>query len=118
LDVGSDPGRGFPEGTSGKEPAYQCRMCRRCGFDPWVGKVPWRRALQSTAVFLPGVNPGDRRAWWATVHVHKESDMTEKLYMHAQTQGAADRGRITFGDTCDFTEGETESRCVRHRVRV
>ena len=49
---------------------------------------------------------------------HKESDMTEKLCMHAQTQGAADRGRITFGDTCDLTEGETESRCVRHRVRV
>ena len=25
---------GFPGGTSGKEPAYQCRRCKRCGFDP------------------------------------------------------------------------------------
>ena len=26
----------------------------RPGFDPWVGKIPWRRAWQSTPVFLPG----------------------------------------------------------------
>ena len=29
-------------------------QCRRCGFAPWVGKIPWRRAWQPTAVFLPG----------------------------------------------------------------
>ena len=27
------------------------------GFDPWVGKVPWRRAWQRTPVFLPGESP-------------------------------------------------------------
>ena len=32
--------------TSGKEPACQCRRCMRRGFDPWVGKIPWRRKLQ------------------------------------------------------------------------
>ena len=26
----------------------------RQGFDPWVGKIPWRKAWQSTPVFLPG----------------------------------------------------------------
>jgi len=35
---------GFPSGTSGKEPTCQCRRHKRCGFDPWVGEVPWRRA--------------------------------------------------------------------------
>ena len=40
--------------TSGKEPAYQCRRHKRCGFDFWVGKIPWRRAWKSTPVFLPG----------------------------------------------------------------
>ena len=30
----------FPGGASGKEPAWQCR---RPGFDPWVGMIPWRR---------------------------------------------------------------------------
>ena len=29
-------------------------QCRRCGFDPWVGKIPWRRKWQPTPIFLPG----------------------------------------------------------------
>ena len=27
------------------------------GFDPWVGKIPWRRAGQPTPVFLSGESP-------------------------------------------------------------
>ena len=30
---------------------------RRRGFDPWVGKIPWRRAWQFTPVFLPAESP-------------------------------------------------------------
>ena len=30
---------------------------QRLGCDPWIGKVPWRRAWQSTSVFLPGEIP-------------------------------------------------------------
>ena len=26
-------------------------------FDPWIGKIPWRRAWQPTPVFLPGESP-------------------------------------------------------------
>ena len=29
-------------------------QCRRRGFDPWVGKIPWRRKWQPTPVFLTG----------------------------------------------------------------
>ena len=58
---------GFPGGTSGKEPTYQCRRHKRSGFDPWVRKIPWRSAWQPTPVFLPGV-PMDREAWQAAVH--------------------------------------------------
>ena len=43
-----------PGGASGKEPTCQCRRHKRHGFDPWVGKIPWRRAWQPTPVFLPG----------------------------------------------------------------
>ena len=32
-------------------------LCRRPGFNPWVGKIPWRREWQSTPVFLPGKSP-------------------------------------------------------------
>ena len=44
----------FPGGSSGKEPICQCRKIKRHKFDPWVEKIPWRRAWQSTPVFLPG----------------------------------------------------------------
>ena len=27
---------------------------RRCRFDPWVGKIPWRRKWQPTLVFVLG----------------------------------------------------------------
>ena len=67
---------GFPGGTSGKEVACQCRRCKRQGFDPWVGKIPWRRAwnpLQSSCL----ENPTDRGAWRATVYGLTESDTTE-----------------------------------------
>ena len=44
---------GFPGGAGGKEPACQCRRCRD-RFDPWVKKIPWRRAWQPSPMFLPG----------------------------------------------------------------
>ena len=49
---------------------------KRPGFDPWVGKIPWRRAcnpLQYSCL----ENPMDRGAWWAMVHRVTESGMTE-----------------------------------------
>ena len=33
---------------------------RRPGFDPWVGKIPWRREWQPITVFLPGEFHGER----------------------------------------------------------
>ena len=35
--------KGYPADASGKEPICQCRKYKRCGFDPWVRKIPWRR---------------------------------------------------------------------------
>ena len=59
--------RDFPGGASGKEPSCQGRRCKRRGFDPCMGKIPWRRAWQPTPVFLPGESM-DRGGWRATVH--------------------------------------------------
>ena len=36
-------GLGLPGDTGDEEPACQCRRYERCGFDPWAGKIPWRR---------------------------------------------------------------------------
>ena len=46
--------------TSGKEPACQCRRRKRCGFDAWVRKIPWRKAQQFTPGFLLGESHGQR----------------------------------------------------------
>jgi len=45
-------------------------------FNPWVGKIPWKRKWRLIPVFLLE-NPTDREAWRATVQGgHKESDVT------------------------------------------
>ena len=41
---------GFPAGASGKEPACQCRRHNRRRFDPWVGKIPWRKKQHSSVL--------------------------------------------------------------------
>ena len=33
--------------------AFLVAQCRTPGFNPWVGKIPWRRAWQPTPVLLP-----------------------------------------------------------------
>ena len=38
----------------------QCKRYRRLKFDPWVGKIPWRRAWLPTPAFLPGEFHGQR----------------------------------------------------------
>ena len=42
---------GFINGSVGKKSACQCRRCKRGGFNPWVGKITWRRNLQPNSVF-------------------------------------------------------------------
>ena len=54
----------YPGGSEVKSVFLQCG---RPGFDPWVGKIPWRRKWQPIPVFLPG-EPMDGGAWWATIH--------------------------------------------------
>ena len=75
----------LPACLSGQESAWQCKRRRRCGFAPWVGKIPWRRKWQPTPVFLPGESHaqrslvgcspwGQKKSWtWLTIqqtHIH------------------------------------------------
>ena len=50
--------RGFCGGSDGKESA--CNAEDLAGFNPWVGKIPWKREWQPTPVFLPGESHGWR----------------------------------------------------------
>ena len=52
---------------------------RRCGFDPWFGKIRWRRKWQPTLVFLLGESRGQRSLVGYSLQGHKESDMTQQL---------------------------------------
>ena len=63
--------------TTGKEHACQHRRCRRCGFNPWVGKIPWRRAWKPTPVFLPGESHGLRSLVGYSLWGCKELDVAE-----------------------------------------
>ena len=59
---------------------------KRCRFDPWVGKIPWRRAWQSIPVFLPGESHG-HGVWWATVHrVTQSWTQLKQFSMHNYIQ--------------------------------
>ena len=64
-------------GASGEEPACQYRKHRRCGFDPSVGKIPWRRTQQPTPVFLPGESHEQRSLADYSPLGRTESDITD-----------------------------------------
>ena len=68
---------GFSGGTSGEEPACKCRRHKRDGLDPWVGKIPWRRAWQPTPAFLPGDSHGQRSLVGYSPQGGKELDTSE-----------------------------------------
>ena len=55
----------------------QCRSYKQCGFDPWVRKIPWRRAWQHTPAFLPGEHHGQRSLAGYSSQGYRESDTTE-----------------------------------------
>ena len=61
----------------------QCKSRRRPRFDPWVGKIPWRKAWQPTPVFLPGEPHEQRSLVGYSPWSRKESDTTEATW-HAR----------------------------------
>ena len=57
--------------------------CRRPRFEPWVGKIPWRRKWPSTLGLLPGKSHGQRSLVGYSPWGRKESDTTERLHFHS-----------------------------------
>ena len=58
------------------ELAFQSLGPLPCGFDPWVGKIPWRRARQPTPVFFPVESPRQRSPVGCNPCGIKESGLT------------------------------------------
>ena len=60
-----------------KNPPASAGRLKRCGPDPWVRKISWRRAWQPTLVFLPGESPGTESGRLQSPYICKESDTIE-----------------------------------------
>ena len=70
-----------PSGASqvarGKESSCQCKTCR---FNPWVGKIPWRRKWQPTPVFFPGISHGWQSLAGSSPKCCRELDKVEHAH--------------------------------------
>ena len=55
------------------------RGCKRHGFNPWVGKIPWRKKWQPTLGFLPGESHRQRSLAGYSPRGHKDLDMIERV---------------------------------------
>ena len=84
--------QGFPGGSAVKNlPAIR----RSCRFDPWVEKIPWRRAWQPTPAFRPGESHGRSSLAGYSPWGHRELDTTETtqhtcVHVAGSLFGAAD----------------------------
>ena len=67
----------LPGWLSGQEPACQGRRRKRCGSNPWVEKILWRRKWQPSPVLLPGEPHRQRSLAGSMPRGPKESDTTE-----------------------------------------
>ena len=71
-------------------------------FNPWVGKISWRRKWQPTPVFLPGEFHGHRSLVGYSKWGRKELDMTERL-THTHTLWKQDSpAEISPGCSCPY----------------
>ena len=71
ISVPVQAGRGFQVVLVVKNPPANADRHR---FDPWVGKIPWRRAWQPAPVFLPGESQGQRSLVGYGIWDHRELD--------------------------------------------
>ena len=99
------------------------------GFDPWVGKIPWKRAWQPTSVSLPGESHGQESGRLQAIGFqrvgHDWSDLTRKhiakkvLSLAPSPTGnlfAGARSEIFLGlSKCD-TETESEQMLLVPRL--
>ena len=59
-------------------------QCGRPRFDPWVGKILWRRAWQPTPVFFPGESHGQRSLVGYSPYVAKSWTQLSNSAIHPE----------------------------------
>ena len=76
---------GLSRWLSGEGFTCQNRRHKRCKFNPWVWKIPWRRKRQPIPVFLPENFHGQRILVSYSPWSRKESDTNEHAHTHTHT---------------------------------
>ena len=101
---------GFPCGSAGNLSAI-CLQCGRPGFDPWVGKIPWRRKRLPTPVFWPGEFHGvaKSRARLSDFHIQFQSIIHYNLFQFSSVAQSCP----TF---CDPMDCSTRGLPVHHQL--
>ena len=72
---------GLTRWLSGNESTCQHRRSKRHRFDPWVGKIPWRRKWQPTPVILLGKSHGQRSLTGCSPRGPKDLVMSLAIYV-------------------------------------
>ena len=106
-----------------------CLQRGRSSFDPWVGKIPWRRKWQPTPVLLPRKFHGQRSLVGYSPWGCKESDTTEQLhfYFHSIKKGmkmnkqrnecshfsSSGNSRITHDQPLSFLASTSVNTCIK-----
>ena len=81
-------------------------QCRRHGFNPWIGKIPWRRKWQPTQIFLPAKPHGQRSLVGCSPQDHKwvrhdlRTKQQQQRAMNHVVECAAIFGWIIFSVCC------------------
>ena len=60
---------------------------KRCGFSPWVRKIPWKMKWQPTKVFLPGKFPWTKEPGWP------QSMMLQRV-RHSENDAHFKKGKV------------------------
>ena len=98
-----------------KNICLQCTRHRRLGFDPWVGKIPWRRKWQPTPVFLPGESHGQRSWVGYSPWDGKELDMAEHARIYILFKLSVDVvHRISCSVACGIILDQGSNQCPLH----
>ena len=76
---------GSPGGASGEESTCQCRRCKRCGFDPWVGNITWKRKWHLHPSILAWTCHGQKNLESYSPWGCEESDMSKHTHTDRHT---------------------------------
>ena len=115
--------RCVPSSSANKEPACQCGRHKRCWFDPWAQKIPWRRKWQPIPVFLPGKfhgqeepgrlqSRGSQRVRHDYAHMHSGNVGT--VQVSTKNRQAFSTTRVIFTFPLYFSEHLRTQVCLLH----